>query len=87
MKIHLCHYCKQPLDEQHYQRAKETGRYQCTWKGDISCKKCFFLTEEQTQAFYKAGEELGKKTKPRLVTILEIPISKPRLGKARRTGK
>src|SRR6478736_10277382 len=35
MTIHIlnCFYCKQPLDDKHYQHARTTGRYQCAEAG------------------------------------------------------
>jgi hypothetical protein len=79
-----CYYCDEPLDEKHYQHAKITGRYQCTWKGDISCKKCFFLTPAEQRKFDAEARKLAK-VKPKRVSMYEIPISfKPVLGKPRR---
>jgi hypothetical protein len=69
-----CFYCNQPLSVEHTEQSKKTGQYVCTWKGDISCKKCFFLTPAETQKFYRAAEKSAALRKRKLVPILTIPM-------------
>jgi hypothetical protein len=75
-EIHNCYYCNQPLSEKHYQHAKRTGEYQCTWKGDIACRKCSLLEwKERRENIKEAYRRLADpKRKRKVVPILSVPF-------------